>query len=200
MGAADELAGVLVAGAGVFEPHAAAAASSARQAATNRMGRAMRVSMVPRFRVSAMPVVAVYFCRQAPFPASTARFRRRLLRPPPAPSPFVRPVQTARGAWHRKAEPKGPDFCPACRYNGAEDFTNKQRRTPPLRSGSKETTTTMSRLLQFVSETLSRRTRGSSTRPDMMQAAPLEDHDPLDSYMRVLEDARRSRWARSPRF
>ena len=58
----------------------------------------------------------------------------------------------------------------------------------------------MSRLLQFVSETLSRRARGSSLRPDMMHAAPLEDHDPLNSYMRVLEDARRSRWTRSPRF
>ena len=57
----------------------------------------------------------------------------------------------------------------------------------------------MGRLLQFVSETLGR-TRGSSPRSDMMHSAPLEDHDPLSSYMRVLEDARRSRWARSPRF
>ena len=59
----------------------------------------------------------------------------------------------------------------------------------------------MSRLLQFVSETLSRRGRGSPPRPDMMHSAPVEDHDdPLHKYMKVLEDARRSRWARSPRF
>lgn len=99
----------------------------------------------------------------------------------------------------QKDELKGPDFWRDCRYNESEELYQGTETHRTEKAGSKETATIMSRLLQFVSETLSRRTRGGSPRPDMMHSAPLEDHDPLGSYMKVLEDARRSRWARAPR-
>jgi hypothetical protein len=48
----------------------------------------------------------------------------------------------------------------------------------------------MSRLIQLVSETFSRIGR---PRPDVMSAQPLHDTDPWDSYVSVLEEARRRR-------
>ena len=56
----------------------------------------------------------------------------------------------------------------------------------------------MSRLLQFVSENLTGRRR-SRPRPETMSAAPMNDSDPLFSYLRVLEEARKRRGRLSSR-
>ena len=87
---------------GVFEPHAAAATSSARHAATNRTGRTMRVTMVTSLSglcdAGGRCLTSADERRSAPCDRA---FRRRLRRPPPAP-PFVPPVQTARGSWRER--------------------------------------------------------------------------------------------------
>ena len=57
----------------------------------------------------------------------------------------------------------------------------------------------MSRLFQFVSENLIGRRR-SQPRPDALSAAPMNDSDPLFSYVRVLEEARERRGRLSSRF
>jgi hypothetical protein len=64
----------------------------------------------------------------------------------------------------------------------------------------KETDAIMSRLLHFVSETFGRRTRRGFSRPGVTSAWPTENHDPLLGYVKVLEDARRSRFGRPSRF
>jgi hypothetical protein len=56
----------------------------------------------------------------------------------------------------------------------------------------------MSRLFQFVSEIAGR--RRSRPRPETMSAAPMNDSDPLFSYLRVLEEARKRRGRLFTRF
>jgi hypothetical protein len=64
---------------------------------------------------------------------------------------------------------------------------------------SKENRTSMSRLFQFLGESLSRGRR-KGPRPDVMHMWPADDRDPLHSYLRVLEEARDRRGGLSSRF